>query len=297
MTFIGVSFMMGLMSTRRIMIESVDEYYDKYRFQDIQLVSQFGFCSEDISELSKLNFVERLHASKFQDVYARKNGSENEMVLRFTEAETTVNEIELTDGRMPEKFNEILYCPIGTINNTVKVGDTITVYLKDDEVRDHLKSAHYKVVGIVKSPEHMAKFSTTSNLNNLDLTAVCYGMNDIFLNEYYSSVYLTVKNAARQLSFSDGYEYFIEKAVNEIEELAENQESFHRDNLLEKYQAELDEGKAEFEKQKEEGQSQLDDAKKQLDEAQIKIVSLETDLELMNYVIDEAQTKVNGINS
>ena len=297
MTFIGVSFMMGLMSTRRIMIESVDKYYDEYCFQDIQLVSQFGFCSEDISELSKLNFVERLHASKFQDVYARKNGSENEMVLRFTEAETTVNEIELTDGRMPEKFNEILYCPIGTINNTVKVGDTITVYLKDDEVRDHLKSAHYKVVGIVKSPEHMAKFSTTSNLNNLDLTALCYGMNDIFLNEYYSSVYLTVKNAARQLSFSDGYEYFIEKAVNEIEELAENQESFHRDNLLEKYQAELDEGKAEFEKQKEEGQGQLDDAKKQLDEAQIKIVSLETDLELMNYVIDEAQTKVNGINS
>ena len=61
----------------------------------------------------------------------------------------------------------------------------------------------------------MAKFSTTSNLNNLDLTAVCYGMNDIFLNEYYSSVYLTVKNAARQLSFSDGYEYFIEKAMKE----------------------------------------------------------------------------------
>ena len=28
MTFIGVSFMMGLMSTRRIMIESVDKYYD-----------------------------------------------------------------------------------------------------------------------------------------------------------------------------------------------------------------------------------------------------------------------------
>ena len=57
MTFIGVSFMMGLMSTRRIMIESVDKYYDEYRFQDIQLVSQFGFCSEDISELSKLNFI------------------------------------------------------------------------------------------------------------------------------------------------------------------------------------------------------------------------------------------------
>ena len=51
MTFIGVSFMMGLMSTKRIMIESVDSYYDEYHFQDIQLVSQFGFCNEDISEL------------------------------------------------------------------------------------------------------------------------------------------------------------------------------------------------------------------------------------------------------
>ena len=147
MTFIGVSFMMGLMSTRRIMIESVDKYYDEYRFQDIQLVSQFGFCSEDISELSKLNFVERLHASKFQDVYARKNGSENEMVLRFTEAETTVNEIELTDGRMPEKFNEILYCPIGTINNTVKVGDTI-LYAKYSGTDVKVDGTEYKILSI-----------------------------------------------------------------------------------------------------------------------------------------------------
>ena len=47
MTFIGVSFMMGLLSCKRIMIESVDDLYDEYHFQDIQLVSQFGFCNED----------------------------------------------------------------------------------------------------------------------------------------------------------------------------------------------------------------------------------------------------------
>ena len=108
MTFIGVSFMMGLMSCKRIMIESVDAFYDESKFQDIQLVSQFGFCNEDIAAISKLDCVEYLFASKYQDTFAKVNNQDNEFVLRFYEMDSMVNNFELQEGRLPEKFNEIL---------------------------------------------------------------------------------------------------------------------------------------------------------------------------------------------
>lgn len=296
MTFIGVSFMMGLMSCKRIMIESVDAFYDESKFQDIQLVSQFGFCNEDIAAISKLDCVEYLFASKYQDTFAKVNNQDNEFVLRFYEMDSMVNNFELQEGRLPEKFNEILYCPIGTRNSNIKIGDIITIYLKDGEIKEHLQSAHYKVVGIVSSPEHIANFSTTSNLNNLDLNGVCYGLNDIFLNEYYTSVYLTINNAIDKLSFYSKYEKIIDNAKSEIEELASEQVDFHRTNLLSKYQEELDKNKEEFEAQKKEGQEKLDEAKNALEEAQIKIVSLETDLELADYMLEEAQGKIDNIS-
>lgn len=296
MTFIGVSFMMGLMSCKRIMIQSIDGYYDQYNFQDIQIISQFGFCSEDIDALSRLDVIEYLHASKFQDSFAKVNNGDNEIVLRFMEADSTVNNYELTKGRMPEKFNEIIYCPIGGSTNNIKIGDIITIYLKDGDIRDHLESAHYKVVGIAQSVEHIAKFSTVSNLNNLNLTAICYGMNDIFLNEYYTSIYLTIDKARDKVSFLSAYNKIIDNAVEDIEELAENQVDFHRDRLIAKYQKELDEAKEEFNTKKEEGETKLNDAKTQLDEAQIKIVSLETDMELAGIMMDEAQKKVDSFS-
>ena len=296
MTFIGVSFMMGLMSCKRIMIESVDAFYDKYHFQDIQIVSQFGFCNEDISAISKLDCVEYLFASKYQDAFVKLNNSDSEHVVRFCESESMVNDFELIEGHLPQKFNEVLYCPIGTRNNNVQIGDILTVYLKDEDIKDHLRSAHYKVVGIVSSPEHIAHFSTTSNLNNLDLYGICYGQNDIFLNDYYTSVYLTIDKASDKLSFYSSYEKVIDKAKEEIENLALDQVDFHRDNLLSKYQDELDKNKEQFEEEKAKGQKELDEAKTKLEEAQIKIVSLETDLELAGYMMEEAQSKIDTIS-
>lgn len=47
---------------------------------------------------------------------------------------------------------------------------------------------------------------------------------------------------------------------------------------------------------KKEGQEKLDEAKNALEEAQIKIVSLETDLELADYMLEEAQGKIDNIS-
>ena len=107
MVLIGVAFMMGLVSTKAVMKESVDAYADECALQDIQLYSSYGFGTEDVSELKKQEGIEHVFASKMVDCYCRgQKGSS--VVARVEEIERSVNKINLVDGRMPQKEDEIL---------------------------------------------------------------------------------------------------------------------------------------------------------------------------------------------
>ncbi len=67
MVVIGVAFMMGLLSTKSVMKESVDFYNDEYRLQDVQLYSSYGFGEEDVKAIRKEPYVDRILASRMVD--------------------------------------------------------------------------------------------------------------------------------------------------------------------------------------------------------------------------------------
>ena len=106
MVFIGVAFMVGLLSSHSIMKKSVDIYYDEYNFMDVQLYSSYGFGQEDVDVIKKASVVEDVFATKFVDVY----GTQDEMiyVTRVQELDSSVNQFELLSGRMPQNENEIV---------------------------------------------------------------------------------------------------------------------------------------------------------------------------------------------
>ena len=134
--FIGSMFMMGLLSTTPIMRESVDEYDDEYNLQDIQIYSTYGFCEEDIEALKNDEVVEEATGSKFVDGIANF-GDNATYTVRIKEINSSINQLELIEGRMPEKDDECLaiymeYDPIcSTIgeefefNNDTDLTDTL----------------------------------------------------------------------------------------------------------------------------------------------------------------------------
>ena len=71
MVLIGVAFMMGLMSTKAIMKQSVDAFNDKYHLQDLQLYSSYGFDIDDVRAIKEQDSVDRVFASKMVDCYCR----------------------------------------------------------------------------------------------------------------------------------------------------------------------------------------------------------------------------------
>ena len=99
---IGVSFMMGLLSSRTIMERSVDTYNDEYRLQDIQIYSSYGFDENDVEAIRALDMVEKCFASRMADVYSQK-GDEDVLVTRIEETSTCLRSLREGCRRMPAK--------------------------------------------------------------------------------------------------------------------------------------------------------------------------------------------------
>ena len=103
---------------------------------------------------------------------------------------------------MPQKSGEALALGSSSFASVYSIGDTVKVYLEDDDISETLAHTEFEIVGIAKSPQYMASSRETSTLNNLTLDTVIFVDDSEFLTDYYTSVYLTLKGAAAYQSFT-----------------------------------------------------------------------------------------------
>ncbi|MBQ1478255.1 MAG: ABC transporter permease, partial [Erysipelotrichaceae bacterium] len=269
---IGVAFMMGLMSDPLIMRNSVDAYNDTNKLHDLQLYSSYGFCQEDIRELKKQEVVKDVFASRFIDTYV--TFKDVEYVARFEEAERQVDCFELVEGRMPESGNEAVLLNNASISRHALIGDSIRV--TGDA---NLSRKIYKVVGVVKSPAYTSKILGASNCDNQDLNMIFFIPEENFTADYYTTVYLTLDDCEKEVSYTKEYKDAVKEKEEEIEYFAGEQEGYYRDKLVSRYEKELSDNEALFEEKKAEGEKELAEAKKKLDDAQMEILIGKSQLE------------------
>ena len=284
---IGVAFMMGLLATPPIQRESVDRYFKEQHLQDIQFYSTYGFCAEDVEAIKGMEIVEDIFPSKMTDAYLRyADGTTS--VSRFREMDSDVNQFKLIAGRLPENDKEALI-----LENEKRIGQTIKVYLdKEDAIFDYLKYDEYTIVGAVESSEYLAKMKSTSNLNNLDLETVIYLDNDVFVFDYYTTIYVTLTDCADVNAFSNAYSRIIDDAEQEINVLAKRQEGYLKETILEEYEDKIREGEETLALEKEKGQKQLDDAKQELDDANIKLIASKMQIDTMVSTINSTKESI-----
>ncbi len=278
MVLIGVGFMMGLFSTKAIMKESVDAFNDEYSLQDVQLYSSYGFDDDDVKEISKQPVVDKVFASKAVDCYCRGDRGSS-VVARVEEIERNVNGIHLVEGRFPEKEDEILLLYASVYPSAYPVGSRMHLYLESGDLSESLSVCDYTIVGFVESPAYISKALGSSNLDNMELNMVLYVPADNFIQDYYTTVYLTIDGAAERISYTEDYDSYIEDNLRDIENFAAVQQEFRKAKIMDEYEEELAKGEAEFEEKKAEGQKKLDDAKKELDDGNIKLILAEMQIE------------------
>ena len=282
---IGAAFMMGLLSSRAIMEESVDEYNDKYALHDIQFYSSYGFCDEDVEEIAAQDSVERVFASRFADVLSIDE-SGTVRVTRAEEYERSLDKFELIEGRFPQNNREALVLDVGMTKGEHSTDETLKLFLEDGDIKDTLEYSEFKVVGIVKTPTYMAKTLGASTLQNRDLELVIYIPMFNFRSEYYTTVYAALKDAAAMDSFSKEYDGLVTEAKDDLGTMAAKQQEVLKDKLLAEYREKISEGEKELEEKRTEGQAQLDEAKQKLDDANIQIISGEAQINTLEAALD-----------
>ena len=289
---IGSAFMMGLMSTSTLMRENVDEYNDKYNLQDIQIYSQYGFCYEDYQVLKKSEVIDKIFASKTLDLEVENKNKENR-VARILEISKPINKIELSEGRMPVKTDECVVLCYDAIKNSFEIGDKIKVFKED--IDDYLRNDEYTIVGKVTSPDYISLTLGTSNYKNKDLSLVMYVLDHNFISEYYTTMYITLKDAEKYTSYSKQYKRFVEEKKDEITNIAYEQESFLKNRIYNEMEDKINQAQKEFDEKKQEGENELADASKKLDEANIQLVTYESQLNSLSMIINRLKNTINTI--
>ncbi len=291
MVLIGVGFMVGLMSSAPTLQYSVNDYYDEKNYMDLQLYSSYGFDEDDIKDIEATAGVKDVSGSKFQDVLAINEASE-EYVTRIQEMDLAVNKIELVAGRMPENPQEAVVLDSPSFGDSYAIGDEIKLYLDDGSLADKVKYDEYTIVGKVKSPQYMASTKETSTLKNLDLEAIIYVANDDLISEYYTSVFLTLDGSEECLAFSSEYETLVDERLEQIEVRFDELEENLKNEILATAEDELIDAQKTLDENKEEAEQKFADAERELQDAYDKLVEGEAEIKANEKTIADGEKEI-----
>ena len=287
---IGVAFMVGLMSSAPTMRHSVDVYFDDTNFMDVQLFSSFGFDDRDIEVLEKARQIQDVYPSRFVDVYSKRGDSA--IVTRVQEIDSHINQLQLCRGRMPSAPGEALALGSSSFGSVYSVGDTVSLYLEDDDLADSLCRGEYKIVGVAKTGQYMASSRETSTLDNLTLDTVIFVSDEDFVADYYTSVYLTLKGAQQLESFTDEYKDYVQDSLDSLKKTFKAQAVVRRDETIREVMQEIEDGEKEMEEEIAKAQKEIDDGRRKLEEAYIQILVGEAQIESSLKQIEEGEKEL-----
>ena len=203
MNFLAVGFLAGLRMTAPDMKHSLDVYYDQQNLMDIRIVSTLGLTQDDIEALMDINteFTSDKEAKKRLPVITDAEGSkyfdaliDEDTVTVFSMPER-INRLRLTQGDYPGSSGECIIEQLLADKLGIGVGDRITINTEDADkltTDSSVLDIHtFTVSGIAISPLYISKTRGSSSIGSGTVTAWVSLPEEVFTQDYYTSVYLT----------------------------------------------------------------------------------------------------------
>lgn len=279
---LGVAFFSGIRATSPDMELSADIYYDDANLMDIRVLGTLGLTDDDVSELEKIPGVKAVEPSYSMDVLCRMEDSQP--VLHLMTLTKELNQVDVKEGRLPEKADEIFVDQDFLKEYDYKVGDTIEVFSGEEgtDISEMLSVSQFTIVGAGTSPFYLSLDRGTSTIG--DGTVGGFGVipSESFSSEAYTEIYLSVEKAEEELCYGDAYENVVETVKNRIEEISEEQCEIRYADIKADSQEEIDQAKQEIadgKQELEDARIQLEDGEAQLEEGKNQLQEKEEELE------------------
>lgn len=300
---IGVAFFAGLKSSAPDMAYTIDNYFDEYNIQDLQIISPLGLTEEDIQAIREVDGVESVQPGFLTDVVTVLN--DTELVFRLHSLpnnyvsdsdagslDSYINRLNLKEGRLPEKPDEIVVQLPETMAGgyTVKIGDVLKFSSGTSTVLTDgtLYYDEYTVVGLITTPLYLTyEMGTSQTISNKTISLFAYipeaafDYKNMYLeneNVYLEAV-VTIKDAKKMECFDDDtYQVLIDKVKSKVENVAVDRAMKRADQLREYAQGQLDDAQAKYDKESANYEKQIADAQKMLDDSYKKLTNGDAEL-------------------
>ena len=279
---------------------------------DLQVISTMGLTDEDVESIEKLDGIEKAEAGYSVDALCTEG--DNQIVMHVMSLLPSMNQVQVENGRLPEKSDECVVDADFLSKSTLKIGDRVTLSSGTDKpVTDSLKEDTFTIVGSVSSPCYIGFQRGSTTIGSGNISAFLCVPEESFCMEVYTEIYAQVKGAEKLTAFTDQYDQRIDSVMKEVEAIKEEREKARYDEIVteasEKLadaekeitdaEAELEQGKAEAQEKLtaareklENAQKELEQAKKELASSQAKIASSKEELEQAQKELNESSGKI-----
>ena len=264
---LGVGFLAGLSATPVDMKESMERYMDDSNFYDLRVVSTLGLTDEDVQALQQVSGVQEVQPAYSADLLVQTG--EDSAVARAhslpPDAEDAINQLVLTEGRMPQSPDECLVEVGATgLNPTYPLGTVFTVTAENVDLDSKLNRTRFTVVGLVHSSNYFSYEREPASVGSGAVQVVMYLQPEAFAYEAYTEIYLTAAGAKEQNSLTDAYRQTVQTVADNLAAIQDVRCQARYDGLLADARAELDDAWQQYDEAKADADAQLADAAAEL---------------------------------
>ncbi|MCM1299028.1 MAG: FtsX-like permease family protein, partial [[Eubacterium] siraeum] len=293
---IGISFFAGVKNSSPDMKLCSDSYYKEHNLAHFRLISTFGFADEDIEALEAAEGI-KIYPGYFADVII-ENGEGGDrddaarvMSLKDYGKNNEATQLELVEGRFPEKADECIVDSGGLLKDGNSIGKRLLMKSGDENpLSDTLKITEYTVVGTFISPAYIDMSSRgNTTIGNGNISGIIYINEENFKTEVYTEIYAVADSLLPLSAYSSEYDQENERVRLLLEDIGGNREIERYDEILAEAGEEIEKAEKELEDGKKEADEKLADAKKELDDAKAEIEKAEAELEDAKKELEEGR--------
>lgn len=260
---LGVAFFSGIRASEPDMRITGDSYFDGANLMDVKAISTLGITKDDVKAFEDLELIERAVGAYSADFLTETE--DEQFALHVISLSEGMNDVAVTEGRLPEKTGECL----ADDETGYRVGDKIILKSGDDTpVTDTLKEEELTVVGTGSTPCYISfsRGSTTIGTGNLEGFLIVPEQS--FKLEVYTECYMLVEGAKELTAYTEEYEDLIDEAMEQVKELSGERGVLRRRELVDEATEELDKARMDLEEGREKARKELEDAAAEIRDAE-----------------------------
>lgn len=286
---LGVAFFSGIRASEPDMRITGDSYFDESHLMDLKALSTYGVTEDDVKALEDLDEIQKAEGAYSADFL--NNREDEQLVLHVMSIQKEMNQITVSEGRMPESAGECL----ADNESVYEIGDEIKLTSgTEDPVSDTLKTDTLKVVGRGSSPCYLSYGRGSTTIGTGNISAFLAVPEDTFQLDVFTEVYMQVSGAKTETAFTDAYDQKIEKAMESAEETADQRGVIRRKEIVDKANEKLNEAKEDLADAKKKTKKKLADAKKKIDDGKKELADAKEQISDGRKQIADAKKTLNS---